>query len=205
MPDTNEGRKTMENYELSQLVDQLKAVNDKLLHKYIAEVVNDIWGDTLAMTIIFVLIIPLGILANLKLGLGWPVIIVFWICLLCIVICNIINAYPLSKACIINTPAHALRENLLKFSWRDKVFTAISLIVLLGVFIWLAFELQHALNTHFLFGIEIQNKISIFAFWATLMVGFTCILISFIHTYVSISGLIMRLVADIDELNCNKE
>jgi hypothetical protein len=209
-PTRIKGYKPMENNEMkqsfeAQQVGHLKVVNDKLLHKYVAEVTDARWRETLWLAPLYVIVfIPLGILANLKIGLNWPVIITFWACCFCTFLCDIINTYPLSKGSIIITPAHALRETLLKYGWRDRVSTAIYLPIVLGIFIWLAFELRHTLNYHVL-GLEIQDKISDFVFWVTLFTGFIIVLGSIIQTYYSTSRLINRLVADIDDLNCNNK
>lgn len=192
-----------QSIETQQQVDHLKEVNDKLLHKYVAEVTDDQWHQVLCFAPLCVILIVLLGITNLEFGLNWSVIIAFGSCCICIFLCDIINAYPLSKDRITITPTHALRETLLKFSWRDRVSTAIYLPIIMGVFIWLAFELRHALNHHVL-GMEIRDKICDLAFWGTILVGLICVLVSIIHTYFSTSGLINRLVADIDELNCNK-
>lgn len=199
-----ENNEKKQSFEAQQQVSHLKVVNDKLLHKYVAEVTDAEWRGALWIApICIILIIPLGIIANLIIGLNWPVIIAFWACCFCTILCDIINAYPLSKGSIIITPAQALRETLLKFGWRDRVSTAIYLPIVLGVFIWLAFELRHTLNYHVL-GLEIQDKISDFVFWGTLFGGFISVIGSIIQTYYSTSRLINSLVADIDEYNCNK-
>ena len=190
--------------ETQQQVDNLKEINDKLLHKYVAKVTDAQWNQILcAAPVCVILVVFLGILANQEFGLNWPVIIAVWTCCICTFLCDIINAYPLSKGCITITPAHALRETLLKYGWRDRVSTAIFLPIIMGVFIWLAFELRHALNYHFL-GLEIRDKIGDLVFWGTLLVGFVSVLGAMINTFHSTSGLINSLVADIDDYNCNK-
>ena len=199
-----ENEEIKKSFETQQQVNHLKVANDKLLHKYVAEVTDAHWSGILwPAPICIILVIPLGIIANQEFGLNWSVIIAFGACCFCVFLCDIINAYPLSKGNIIITPAYALRETLLKYGWRDRVTTAIYLPIILGVFIWLAFELRHTLNHHVL-GLEIRDKISDLVFWATLLAGFISVIGSIIHTYYSTSRLINSLVADIDEYNCNK-
>lgn len=192
-----------EIHEIRQRNKHLKEINDKLLHKYVAEVTDSIWDNTLwPVPLCVIAFIALGIIANIKIGLGWSVIIAFCAYWICVGVYEIFITYPLNKSSIAITPANALRQTLLHYCWRDRVAIAISLPIFIGLVIWLAFELRHSLYHHFL-GFEIKDKIGDFAFWFTLIVAVPIIGAMIFSTFYETPKEINRLVADIDELNCN--
>ena len=192
-----------QSFEMQQQVSNLKAANDKLIRKYVAEKMSSAWNNAVSSPVAIILIfVPLGIFANLEIHLRWPVIIAFWLCWLLFGMCDIFNAYPISKGSIIVTPANKLRQTLLNYCKRDRITTAICLPLLLGVFIWLAYELRLAFKYHF-FSFEMSNTIANAAFWITIIIGIICALASLIVTYYVTPKKINELVAEIDELNGN--
>lgn len=188
---------------MQQQISNLKTINNKLLQKYVAEKTNSKWeGVMAALALIIIVLVPLGIIANIKIDLGWPVIISFWICSSVFAMCGIFNTHPISKGSINVTPVNMLRQTLLSYCKRNRITTAICLPFFLGVFIWLAFALRHAINYQFL-SFEIANDNSDIAFWITISIGVICTLAALISTYYSTPKEINELVAEIDEFNVN--
>lgn len=186
-----------------QQMSCMKTVNDKLLHKYVAEVTDAKWRYVVnSSTIPLIFFLLLGVFAYDKIGLSLPVIAVYCAFWLCSGVCDTIIAYPLSRSRIAKTPTAALRQTLLDFCWRDKVATAIRLPIFMGLSIWLAFELRHAFNYNII-GFEISNHTANVVFWAALIIPIVAIVDAVLNTYVFTPKKIDGLVREIDELSCN--
>ena len=190
--------------ETQQRIDNLKAVNEKLLRRYLVEKTKSYWENALgALIVSIVFCVTFGIVANRIIQLGWPVIIVFSIILITITACDAYNAYPLSKWNIALTPVHELRQTLVKFGKRDRITVAVLLPFFLVGAIWLAFELREAFYNNYYSEMS-YDVTGDFAFWCCVLVGVMGVVGSLIYTYYLIPKRISELIAEIDELNGNE-
>lgn len=191
-----------------QQFEHLVEVKDNLLRMNAKLVLGNISSNAIGNLIVFlILLVPLGIFANMKIGLGWPVIIAVWFVFLASYLADVIIASPISKNEIDSTPIPELRSRLLKYTQRDKIASAIYIPIYLIVFVWLANAVRKAIYLH-VNGIPdlkpgAADFASGFAFWVIMGLGIIFIIGIIIKTFISTPQTINQMVQMIDYSNGN--
>lgn len=191
-----------------QQFDHLVEVKDNLLRMNAKLIIGNISGNAISGLIgSLVLLVPLGIFANMKIGLGWPVIIAVWLIFLASYLADVIIASPISKNEIDNTPIPELRSRLLKYTQRDKIASAIYIPLYLIIFVWLANAVSKAI---YLLVHEIQDlrpgaadSASSIIFWIIMGLGIFFIIGIIVKTFITTPKTINQMVQIIDYSNGN--
>jgi hypothetical protein len=191
-----------------QQFNHLVEIKDNLLRMNAKLVIGNISGNAISGLIgSLILLVPLGILANMKIGLGWPVIIAVWLIFLASYLADVIIASPISKNEIDNAPIPELRLRLLKYTQRDKIASAIFIPLYLVIFVWLANAMRKAV---YLFVDDLggfrpgaANSASELAFWIIMGIGIIFIIGIIVKTFISTPRTINQMVQIIDYANGN--
>ena len=191
-----------------QQFNHLVEVKDNLLRMNAKLVIGNISGNAISGLIgSLILLVPLGILANMKIGLEWPVIIAVWLIFLASYLADIIIASPISKNEIDNAPIPELRSRLLKYTQRDKIASAIFIPLYLVIFVWLANAMRKAV---YLFVDDLggfrpgaADSASELAFWIIMGLGIIFIIGIIVKTFISTPKTINQMVQIIDYANGN--
>ena len=184
--------------ELLKQIDNLKKVNDKLLHKYVEEYLKPIRNDIYVIILALTFLVVIGILANQCINLSWPVIVAFWLVFFLAAIFEIIYTYPISSSQLAVTNSAQLQQVINSYRKKDLIFTVIFTPAIIGVLIWLAFEVRSALTKGY-FYLNYGNDLGELVFWFIIVIIFLILCGNIVHTYFSLKKT-EKLIAEIGEI-----
>lgn len=188
---------TLQNSELEQQIRRQKEVNEKLLRKYVIAQTRSFFGGQYGIFIFCVVLVALGIFANLQFDLKWTVIVAICSAFFMGGLYNLIITLPLTKGNLTISSIHNLQPTLLRYKKCDLIGTAILLPILTALLIWLAFELYDLFTDHFWVS-EIDKRKGIVASVYTILFTLLIVIGGIYDTY-SKAKAIDDLVADIEE------
>jgi len=181
---------------------QLRQLNDKLLHKYVSAHIKEVWTSVLLGRIaLFIILVICGISANIYLDLQWPVIIAFLLFTLAGIASCLFFETKIKDFHDPSIPIMTIKHELQQYATYLKIRLLALLVILPTLFVWLAFELREVLTTSFL-SIDIDTDIADIVFFVTIAIGIILPLIYFYEHLMEILT-INKLVKDIDTYDAN--
>ena len=192
-----ENSTSLQNPGMEQQISHQKEVNEKLLRKYVISQTRSYSGEQYSYFLVCLLLIALGVYANLQFGLKWQVIVAICSTFFIGGLYYLFISLPLTEGSLTITDIANLQSALLRYKKCDLIGTTIFLTIITALFIWLAFELYDIFTERF-WKFEIDNRKGIFAAMATIGLTVIMVLLSIVSTYFS-SKNIDDLVADIEE------
>lgn len=190
--------KNTQEDELLKQIDNLKKVNDKLLHKYVEECLKPLWDNVINGIWFLTFLVAIGIIANQCINLSWPVIVAVWLVFFLFFICEIYYTYPISSGQLAVTNSAQLQQVINSYRTKDLFFTVIFMPAVIGVFIWLAFEVRSAL-TKGSFYLNYGNALGELVFWFIIVILFFVFCGSIGYTYFTFKKT-EKLVTELGEI-----